>query len=51
MKPLIVANWKMNPETLVKAKKLFNRVKRLNAIICPPFVYLSLFDYKFLIGF
>jgi len=45
---LIVANWKMNPETLVKAKKLFNRVKSLNAVICPPFVYLSLFDYKFL---
>jgi len=41
MKPLIVANWKMNPATLEEAKLLFNRVKDTGAIICPPFVYLS----------
>jgi len=47
MKPLIVANWKMNPQTLAEAKKLFNLVKRgiknikdAEVIICPPFVYL-----------
>jgi len=41
MKPLIVANWKMNPSSLAEAKKLFKAVKNTKAIICPPFVYLS----------
>lgn len=40
MKKLIVANWKCNPSTLAEAKKLFNRVKKTNAIICAPFIYL-----------
>jgi len=39
-KPLIVANWKMNPSTLQEAKRLFGLTKR-GAVICPPFVYLS----------
>lgn len=45
--PLIVANWKMNPPTLVEAKQLFNSVKRglqnlknVEVVICPPFVFL-----------
>jgi len=49
MKTLIVANWKMNPETLAKAKKLFNKVKQgtkrvkcVELVICPPFVYLPI---------
>ncbi len=46
MKPLIIANWKCNPRTLVEARELFNKVKKTNAIICPPFVYLSEFNYK-----
>jgi triosephosphate isomerase len=41
MKPLIVANWKCNPDTLKEAKFLFDKVKNLGAVICPPFVYLS----------
>ena len=48
MKPLIVANWKMNPLTLAEAKKLFDSVKKgiknlrnSEVVICPPFVYLS----------
>ncbi len=41
MKPLIVANWKMNPQTLKEAKLLFSRVKKSGGIICPPFIYLS----------
>lgn len=41
MKPLIVANWKMNPQSLAEAKRLFASVKNLGAVICPPFVYLS----------
>lgn len=47
MKPLIVANWKCNPTTLVEAKKLFNsvekgikNVKNVEVIICPPFIYI-----------
>lgn len=53
MTPLIVANWKMNPTTLVEAKRLFNSVSRglkgiknAEVIICPPFVYLSQFQTK-----
>jgi len=48
MKHLVVANWKMNPNSLVGAKRLFNSVKTrvrglkgVNVVICPPFVYLS----------
>lgn len=47
-KKLIVANWKMNPETLQEAKELFRAVQRgvqdlrdVEVIICPPFVYLE----------
>ena len=43
MKPLIVANWKCNPAGYREAKRLFAEVKNLRAVICPPFVYLSLF--------
>jgi triosephosphate isomerase len=48
MKLLIVANWKMNPQTLAEAKRVFNSVKRgvrrvrsSEVVICPPFVFLS----------
>lgn len=41
MKPLIVANWKMNPLTLAEAKLLFNKVKKTQAVICPPFIYID----------
>ena len=51
MKPLIVANWKMNPPNQKEAKRLFSlvknrlrKVKRTEAIICPPFLYLSMLD-------
>ena len=47
MKPLIVANWKMNPQTLEESKRLFNSVrngikgiKNTEIVICPPFIYL-----------
>lgn len=49
MKPLIVANWKMNPVTMKKAEELFNSVKHgvkdienAETVICPPFIYLPL---------
>ena len=41
MKPLIIANWKMNPQNLREAKLLFDKVKKTKAVICPPFIYLS----------
>lgn len=47
MKPLIIANWKMNPQTLKEAKELFGLVKRgtkniknIEVVICPPFIYI-----------
>jgi len=49
MKPLIVANWKMNPVTIKEAEELFNSVKHgvkdiesAETVICPPFIYLPL---------
>ncbi len=49
MKPLIVANWKMNPVTMKEAEELFNSVfecvkniKNTETVICPPFIYLPL---------
>lgn len=48
MKKIIIANWKMNPDSDEEAKKLFNFVKKTKAVICPPFSYLHLFDYNFL---
>lgn len=49
-KKFVIANWKMNPETLGEAKNLFGRVKRADAklrfvetVVCPPFVFLGTF--------
>ncbi len=48
MRLLIVANWKMNPQKLAEAKQLFVSVKNkvrdikgVEAVICPPFIYLA----------
>lgn len=48
MKKLIVANWKMYPDTLASARRLFERslcaavqAKSLEVVICPPTVYLA----------
>src|SRR3989344_1411213 len=47
MKPIIIANWKMNPSTAGEAKNLFNEVKGgikgmtgATVVMCPPFVFL-----------
>lgn len=47
LKPLVVANWKCNPTTLIEAKRLFNsakrrlqKIKNIEVVICPPFIYL-----------
>ncbi len=43
MKPLIIANWKANPETEKKAKELFKKIpKKNNVIVCPPACYFHL---------
>lgn len=47
-KKLIVANWKMNPESLKEAKGIFDSLKKKNLqikktipVICPPYLYES----------
>jgi len=52
MKPLIVANWKMNPQALKGAKLLLNSIEKetrkvtnVEIVVCPPFIYLSNFFY------
>ena len=48
MNKIIVGNWKMNPVTLKEAKLTFGGIKRslskvrgVNVLICPPYVYLA----------
>ncbi|MBU3964390.1 triose-phosphate isomerase [Patescibacteria group bacterium] len=46
MIPLVVANWKCNPQTLAQAKKLFLAVSmgikktKAEVVICPPFIFI-----------
>lgn len=43
-KKIFIANWKMNPQSSKEAQSLFSKIeKRANVILCPPFVYLSLY--------
>ncbi len=49
VKKLIVANWKLNPNTQEGAKRLFesvkksvSKIKNAEVIICPPFVYIPI---------
>ncbi|MDO8529840.1 MAG: triose-phosphate isomerase [bacterium] len=53
MKPLIVANWKMNPQTYKEAEDLIakilketNKITGVNIIFCLPFVWLTDFSHK-----
>jgi len=47
MKPLIIANWKMNPSSLKEAREIFEGIKKgvknseAAVVVCPPSVYLS----------
>lgn len=48
-KKIIIGNWKMNPESLKEAQKLFNSIKsnkETEVVVCPPFIYLSLLKGK-----
>lgn len=47
-KRFVVANWKLNPETLAEAKRLFAGIKKaasglehVTTVVCPPAVYLA----------
>ncbi len=49
MKKLIVANWKMNPETIDEARRIASQIEhgllvidrsKVEVAICPPFVFL-----------
>lgn len=45
---IIVANWKMNPQSVTEARSLFgalkkNSSKKTEVIVCPPFLFLSAF--------
>ena len=46
MKNLIVANWKMNPNSQKEAKEIFDAIREgsrgldVEVIVCPPAVYL-----------
>jgi triosephosphate isomerase (TIM) len=52
MKPIIIANWKMNPESLKEAKALFGSVckktksNKAEVVFCPPSVYFSIFPAR-----
>ena len=53
MKLLIVANWKMNPQTLGEARRNFDLIKKaakkikgVEVIVCPPFVFLPVLTPK-----
>lgn len=46
MKPLIIGNWKCNPETFKQAERLFSEIKKgvpkkVETVVCPPFVFLK----------
>lgn len=48
MRKLIVANWKMNPQTVAQARGLFKsikkdamKLKRVETVVCPPHVFLQ----------
>ncbi|MFA6339115.1 MAG: triose-phosphate isomerase [Candidatus Paceibacterota bacterium] len=60
-KKIIIANWKMNPETSEEARKIFLSVRKKAqelsktvVAVCPPFIFLSdfkkLYDKKISIG-
>jgi len=52
MKKIIIANWKCNPDSFVKARKLFHDIKlgtkrtKNIVVICPSFVHFSIFKFQ-----
>lgn len=48
MSKLIVANWKLNPASLLEARKLAGKIARPDknkVVLCPPTLFLSSIDY------
>lgn len=52
-KKLIVGNWKMNPNTLLEAKRIYRSVRKASinltkteVVVCPPFIYTGIFLNK-----
>lgn len=53
MKKLIIANWKMNPQSVEEARRLVSSVEHrmhiistnTEVVVCPPFVYLPAFTH------
>jgi triosephosphate isomerase len=48
MKKIIIANWKMSPDSTKEAKKIFSGIKKVasklrnvQTVVCPPFIYLT----------
>ena len=48
MKKIVIANWKMNPEFTLKAKVLFDAMKKISKrfpnvslVVAPPYIYIS----------
>lgn len=48
MKRLVIANWKMNPQTAIEAESMFSEIKKTalklkktHAVICPPSIFLG----------
>jgi triosephosphate isomerase len=53
-KKLIVGNWKMNPETVREARKIFADIKKKRlilkksiAVVCPPVIFLNTLSEKY----
>lgn len=54
MRPLVIANWKMNPQTPKEALRLLRETERIafefhsdvEIVVCPPFIYLPLARQK-----
>ncbi|MEK7480746.1 MAG: triose-phosphate isomerase [Patescibacteria group bacterium] len=52
-KPLIIANWKMKPQTMREASRLFEvsaavakkHQQNIELVVCPPFIYLTKYQH------
>ena len=50
MKKIIIANWKCNPNSFLKARNLFYDIKKIKTnnliVICPSFVHFNIFKFQ-----
>jgi triosephosphate isomerase (TIM) len=45
-KPLVVANWKMNPQKIEEAEKIARFSDKKGVVVCPPYVFLNKIKLK-----